>query len=114
MEKAFHVQRVATKIKAAELAIDEALMLAAELVVEIRSAQDGLELGPIVTEGAFAKLAESIGQLTQARSSMVGTHKRLARIRQDRLPTVAGGIYQTKGALERDDREDAEELRVAG
>lgn len=80
MEKAFHVQRVAAKIKATERSIDEALAQAAELMIEMKSAQDGLELGPVVGDSAYAKLSQAIAELAQARSSIVTTHKRLVKI----------------------------------
>ena len=70
MEKAFHVQRVAAKIKATERSIEEAMTLAADLMVEMKAAQDGLELGPIVTDSAFAKLAETMGDLAKARTEL--------------------------------------------
>ncbi len=99
MEKAFHVQRVAAKIKATERSIDEAMALAAELMIEMKSAQDGLELGPIVGDSAYAKLSQAIAELAQARSSMVTTHKRLVKIFDVcGLRTVAAGTIITSHA----------------
>ncbi len=80
MEKAFHIQRIAAKIKATERSLDEAMANAAELMVEMKSAQDGFELGSVVTDSAFAKLAEAMAELAQARSGVVATHKRLVKI----------------------------------
>ncbi|MDB5444721.1 MAG: hypothetical protein JWQ97_38 [Phenylobacterium sp.] len=115
MEKGFHVQRVATKIKATERSLDETLALAAELLVEMKTAQDGLGLGPIVTDTAFAKLTDAMGELAQARSSLVATHKRLAKIHEVAgLRTVAGGTYFTTGALDEEEAEDFGAVRVAG
>jgi len=114
MEKGFHVQRVSAKIKATERSLDETLALAAELLVEMRTAQDGLELGPIITDSAFAKLTEAMTQLAQARSSMVATHKRLAKIHEVAgLRTIAGGTYFTTGALDQDEADDVAPVRVA-
>jgi hypothetical protein len=80
MEKAFHIQRVAAKMKATEASIDEAMTLAAELMIEMKAAQDGLEVGAVVGDPAYAKLTQAMAELAQARSSFVGTHKRLAKI----------------------------------
>src|SRR5438093_294121 len=80
MEKVFHVQRVATKIASAEKSIDEAMTMAAELLVEMKTAQNGLELSPVVTDTAFAKISEAMTLLSQARTSMVTGHKRLVKI----------------------------------
>ena len=114
MEKAFHIQRVAAKIKATERSLDETLALAAELIVEMRAAQDGLELGPIITDSAFAKLTDAVGELAQARSSMVATHKRLAKIYDFAgLRTVCNTLPITMGA-DMDEAEKPQQLQVVG
>ena len=116
MEKAFHIQRVAAKIKATERSLDETLVLAADLLVEMRAAQDGLEIGPIITDSAFSKLAEAMTELTQARSSMVTTHRRLQKIIDVAgLQTIAGGTYLTPvGTLDQDEAQVDAPMRAVG
>jgi hypothetical protein len=114
MEKAFHIQRVAAKIKATERSVDEALAQAAELMVEMKAAQDGLELGPVVGDSAYAKLSQAIAELAQARSSIVTTHKRLVKIYDIcDLRTVASTTIPTTSYV-RDERvEEIDDLAVA-
>jgi hypothetical protein len=114
MEKVFHVQRVAAKIKATERSIDEAMVLAAELMIEMKSAQDGLEVGPVVGDSAYAKLSQAIAELAQARSSIVTTHKRLVKIYDIcGLQTVASNTIPTTSYV-RDERvEEIDDLAVA-
>jgi len=113
MDKAFHAQRVTNKIAAAEKSIDEAMALAAELLVEMKVAQDGLELSPVVTDTAFAKITEAMTQLAQARTSIVTGHKRLVKIAD-----VAGirttGVYTScpPGHIDADDTQS--NLRAVG
>jgi hypothetical protein len=115
MEKAFHIQRVAAKMKATERSIDEAMTLAAELMIEMKSAQDGLELGPIVGDSAYAKLSQAMAELAQARSSFITTHKRLVKIYDIcDLRTVASTTIPTSNFV-RDERvEEIDDLAVAG
>jgi hypothetical protein len=114
MDKAFYVQRVVAKIQATEQSIDEAVANAAGLLMEIKSAQEGLELGPIVTDSAIAKLTEAMAEIAKARSSIVATHKRLAKISEVcNLRPYMGGTTYTTGALDREEAEVEGDLRVA-
>jgi hypothetical protein len=109
MEKAFHIQRVATKMKATERSIDEAMTLAAELMIEMKSAQDGLEIGAVVGDSAYAKLTQAMAELAAARTSFVATHKRLAKIYDIcGLRTVAS----TTITMHADSEEELEEVAV--
>jgi gamma-glutamyl:cysteine ligase YbdK (ATP-grasp superfamily) len=114
MEKAFHVQRVAAKINAVERSLDDTLAQAAELLVEMKTAQQGLELGSVITDSAFAKLTEAMSELAQARSAVVATHKRLVKIYDvaDLRAVAAGTIPITLGAEV--EVEDVAPLRIAG
>ena len=114
MEKAFHVQRVTAKIAAAEKSIGEAMAVAADLFVEMQAAQKGLELSPVLTDPSFAKITEAMTLLAQARTSMVTTHKRMAKI-NDRVVGIYTDPNCPIGLL--DDAEDATKatpLRVVG
>jgi hypothetical protein len=115
MEKAFYVQRVAAKLKATERSIDEAMTLAAELMIEMKSAQDGLDISPVVGDPAYAKLSQTISELAQARTSIVGTHRRLAHVFEIcDLRTVASTTIMSPPSSSIDQEgEDVADLAVA-
>ncbi len=74
MEKVFVAQRVATKLFAAEHAVDAALTEASELMADMLRARKDLGLSAVVGDGAAAKLVEAIAALGAARTAMVGAH----------------------------------------
>ena len=80
MEKAFHVQRVSAKIAATEKSIDEAMAVAADLFIEMQAAQKGLELSAVLSDPSLAKITEAMALLAQARTSVVTSHKRMAKL----------------------------------
>ncbi len=91
MDKNIRAQRVAAKVHAVERSIDDTLVLAAELMVEMRGACVDLELAAQVSDGAFAKLVEAMGDLQAARTNVVASHKRMDKIREAvGLRTTAG------------------------
>jgi hypothetical protein len=115
MEKVFHIQRIAAKIKGTESAIDEALAQAAELMIEMRAAQDGLELGTVVGDSSFAKLSQAIAELAQARTSVITTHKRLVKIYDlCGLRTIASNTIPTTIHVDDERFEDKDDLAAAG
>lgn len=100
MEKELRVQRIATKVNAVERSIDDTLVLAAELMIEMRGASGEMNLAAELTDSTFAKLAEAMSTLQAARTGMVSTHRRLDTIREALgLRTV--GVYSTgKGMID--------------
>lgn len=91
MEKELRVQRIATKVHAVERSIDDTLVLAAELMIEMRGASGEMNLAAQLTDSTFAKLVEAMTELQAARTSVVSTHRRLDTIREALgLRTVAG------------------------
>lgn len=94
MEKELRVQRIATKVHAVERSIDDTLVLAAELMIEMRGASGEMNLAAEMTDSTFAKLVEAMSVLQTARTNMVSTHRRLDTIREALgLRTVAGLSY---------------------
>jgi hypothetical protein len=114
MEKAFHVQRLTTKISAAEKSIDEAMAVMADLLVEMHAAQKGFEVSPVLTDPAFAKITEAMSLLAQSRTSVVTGHKRMAKL-HDRVFAI--GTSPVCLGLDIDEAEvsaDVVPLRVVG
>lgn len=102
MDKEIRGQRVAAKLHAVERNIDDTLVLAAELMVEMRGACSDLNLSAQISDGAFAKLVEAMAELQSARTSVVASHKRMEKIRDAiGLRTVATpGIKGPTGLYE--------------
>jgi hypothetical protein len=104
MEKEIRVQRVAAKVHAVERSIDDTLALAAELMIEMRGASADLELAAQVSDGAFAKLVEAMGELQAARTNVVASHKRMDKIREALGLRTTAGLSTGKTLI--DDSED--------
>jgi hypothetical protein len=102
MEKEIRAQRLAAKIHAVERSIDDALALAAELMIEARAASTEWKLAAQTTDTTFAKIVEAMGHLQTARTSAVGAHKRMEKVRD------AMGI-RTTSQIVKMSIEDAEE-----
>lgn len=102
MEKAFHVQRLTAKIATAEKSIDAAMAAAADLFIEMQSAQSGLEVSPVMSDPAFAKITEAMTLLAQARTSVVTGHKRLAKLGNR---VVGVGTYECPPSIEEGDED---------
>jgi hypothetical protein len=114
MEKAFHIQRLTTKVSAAEKSIDEAMAVVADLMVEMQAAQKEFEVSRVLTDPSFAKIAEAMSLLAQSRTSVVTGHKRMAKL-HDRV--VAIGTSPVCLGLDIEDAEVSAEvlpLRVVG
>lgn len=95
MDKDIRAQRVLAKLQAVERNIDDTLVLAAELMIEMRGASADYKLSATVGDATFAKLVQAMTELQAARTSVVGTHKRLDKIREALgVRTVAG--FETK------------------
>lgn len=92
MEKEIRVQRVAAKVHAVERSIDDTLALAAELMIEMRGASADFNVAAQASDGAFAKLIEAMTELQSARSSVVASHKRLDKIREQLGLRTVGGL----------------------
>ena len=113
MDKAIRVQRVAAKVHAVERSIDDALALAAELMVEMRGACSDLNLAAQVSDGAFAKLVEGMGELQAARTSVVASHKRMDKIREALGVRTTSQIVKLSGA-DSDEDSKSEPMRMHG
>ena len=116
MEKELRVQRIATKVHAVERSIDDTLVLAAELMIEMRGAAGEMNLAAQLTDSTFAKLVEAMTELQAARTSVVSTHRRLDTIREGLgLRTVGGLVGKQTGAAEAEPvRAEASVARIHG
>lgn len=103
MDKEIRAQRVAAKVHAVERSIDDTLVLAAELMVEMRGASADYKLAAEASDGAFAKLVQAMTELQAARSSVVGSHKRMDKLREFLGIRTTGGPMPGKGIT--DDQE---------
>lgn len=77
MDKLMVAQGVANKLFSTEKAVDAAIAEAATLLTGLMSAREELRLSATVGATTSAKIAEAIGLLSQARSSMVEAHLEL-------------------------------------
>jgi hypothetical protein len=100
MEKELRVQRIATKVHAVERSIDDTLVLAAELMIEMRGAAGEMNLAAEMTDSTFAKLVEAMSVLQTARSNMVSTHRRLDTIREALGLRTVAGLSTGKGMID--------------
>jgi hypothetical protein len=113
MEKELRVQRIATKVHAVERSIDDTLVLAAELMIEMRGASGEMNLAAEMTDSTFAKLVEAMSMLQTARTSMVSTHRRLDTIREALGLRTVGVLSTGKGVIEDTDATAQLETSVA-
>jgi hypothetical protein len=81
MEKAFVVQRGATKLFATERSVDTAISDAAELMALLVQSKRDVNASSVVGDQAFVKLAEAISALSAARTAMVECHNELAEVK---------------------------------
>jgi glutamine phosphoribosylpyrophosphate amidotransferase len=98
-------QRVMNKLHATEASIDKAIEDAAALMTELLAAQQAVNASPLVTDAAFAKITAALGALQGARSAVLGSHRRLEKVRDELgLRTVAFGVIKPQFAqIEADD-----------
>ena len=113
MEKVFVAQRVATKLFAAENAVDAALVEASELMADMMKARKDLGLSAVFGDAAAAKVVDAIAALGAARTAMVAAHGELneAKLRIGVRTKLAGWEAKPGGTLV-DDQERVT-LRVA-
>ena len=81
MEKIFVVKRVAEKLWSSEAAIDEAVTSTSVLMADYMKAGRELQLSPVVTEAASAKIAEAAKALAEARAAIVAAHNELTEVK---------------------------------
>ncbi|MDB5430761.1 MAG: hypothetical protein JWP35_1877 [Caulobacter sp.] len=81
MEKAFVVQKVATKLFATERSVDAAMSDAAELMAMLMQARQDVRASAVVGDQAAVKLAEAIAAISAARSAVVACHNELADVK---------------------------------
>ena len=113
MEKELRVQRIATKVNAVERSIDDTLVLAAELMIEMRGASGEMNLAAELTDSTFAKLVEAMSTLQAARTGMVSTHRRLDTIREALGLRTVGLLSTGKGMIDESEAPRMEEASVA-
>ena len=113
MERQLWVKRVGDRIKTSEAKIDEAMQSVMALMQEVQSAQSDMSVSPTVTDTAMVKLMAGLSALQDARSSVVGGHRRLDKIAGDlnlrtvglgfdfKVPTSEGEIGAADEVLER-------------
>jgi hypothetical protein len=77
VEKVFVAQRVATKLFAAENAVDAAMAETSELIADMLRARKDLGLSAVVGDAALVKMGEAIAALGLARTAMVAAHGQL-------------------------------------
>ena len=114
MDKEICAQRVAVKVHAVERSIDDTLAMAAELMVEMRGANVELNLAAQVSDGAFAKLVEAMGELQAARSSVVASHKRMDKIREMAGIRTTSQIVKLSVESHEDEASEAKVARIHG
>ena len=81
MDKAFVVQRVATKLFATEKAVDAAMSEASALLAEMLAARQEMNLSATVGADSAERLVAAITALGEARSEIVATHGQLDELR---------------------------------
>src|ERR1700758_265147 len=84
MEKELRVQRIATKVHAVERSIDDTLVLAAELMIEMRGAAGEMNLAAEMTDS----------------TNMVSTHRRLDTIREALGLRTVAALSTGKGMID--------------
>jgi hypothetical protein len=86
------VRRVATKLHAAEEAIDKAIIMLSELNRELPEARMEANLSATVGQEAFTASADALALLVQSRAKTVSAHGALAATQSDMgLGTYAMG-----------------------
>lgn len=81
MEKAFVVQKVASKLFATERSVDAAMTDAAELMALLMQSRLDVNASAVVGDQAAVKLAEAIAAISAARSAVVACHNELAEVK---------------------------------
>ena len=74
MEKVFVAKRVASKLHGTEVAIDAAMVQAAELMADMVQGRKDLKLSATVGSAATAKVMAALAALSDARTAMVEAH----------------------------------------
>lgn len=94
MTRAILADALATRLYAAETAIDAALTETATLAAMLPSARSEAYLSAVTGQKAFDGAAASIQALAQARSHLVETHNTLAALgrRLGLAPLAVGGL----------------------
>ncbi len=77
MEKAFVAQGVAKKLFATEAAVDGAMIEATELMSQMLTARNDVNVSLVFADDVQVKMMEAISALSAARTAMVGVHKEL-------------------------------------
>ena len=77
MEKVFVATRVAKKLFATEVAVDNAMAEAAEFMSELLKARQEVNAGICFADATQVKLMEAMKALSEARTAMVGVHNEL-------------------------------------
>ncbi len=105
-------EKLARRLFAAELAVDEAISKMAELTGYMPIARTDARLSAVVGQDALSKAAESLSALVGARRHLVATHRRLAETRdQIGLRAMALGSTGLKPpALAREQDENVFEM----
>jgi hypothetical protein len=81
MEKAFVVQKVATKLFATERSVDAAMTDASELMALLMQSRRDVNASAVIGDEAAVKLAEAISAISIARSAVVACHNELADVK---------------------------------
>jgi hypothetical protein len=110
MDKEIRAQRIAAKLTAVERSIDDTLALSAELMIELRAGATEFNLAAQTSDGVFSKLVEAMGELQAARTNVVGSHKRLDKIREFVGLRPIAGISTQKSSI---DEETIEEVTAS-
>jgi len=91
------------KLLSTEASIDKALEDATSMMAEMAAAQRAVNASAVLTDPAFAKVAETIAALQTARSAIVSSHRRLDKIREVLGLRTVASIPQLKEARFDDD-----------
>lgn len=91
-------ETLATRLYAAESAIDQALMETASLAAALPAARADAWLSAVAGQGAFAGTAGAISALSEARAHIIQTHKTLTALaRKLGLEALAVGPVDKPG-----------------
>jgi hypothetical protein len=97
-------KRIADRVRAGEIKIDEAIRSVMELVTELQTAQVDMKVSATATDASMTKLIESLGSLQVARTAIVSGHRRLEKLGNDVgvRTTNVGPDYKPPGHIETD------------
>lgn len=89
-------KQVATKLRALEEAIDDALICAAELVAETPKARREANLSAVVGQDAIALTGEAMAAIHTARAKMIEAHACYADVRDQvgLTPRMTGDLWK--------------------